>query len=81
MAAVRVVDGWVKVPFAGKPFDSCFLAFGDRRPDENTKWLPAFRDFDGRRRVLQVRQPAAMGTVTVWSSVNGTIAREGTVRL
>jgi hypothetical protein len=73
-----VTGGWVIVPFTGHDVDKCFVGFGDKQP---ANWLPAYKAYNGRRRVLQVRSPAAMGSVTVWVKINGQVRREGTVRL
>ena len=76
---VRHVDGWIKVGFDGDDNAQCFLSLGDnRKPGE---WRPAFRDYDGRRRVLQIRPRAAVGTVVVWQKVGGVVTRVGTLRL
>jgi hypothetical protein len=78
VAAAYVTNGWLVMPFAGNDLDKCFIGFGNQQP---TDWLPAYKAYQGRRRVLQVRPPAAMGSVTVWVKVNGQVRREGTVRL
>lgn len=74
----RIDGGRIVVPYSGPDLAPCFIAVGTRGPGE---WLPAFKSWRGRERVLQVRPPAGSGPVRVWVKISGAVTAAGSVTL
>lgn len=75
--SVRVIDGWLCVPYAGPELAPAYIAVGSQRD-----WRPAFLDWNGPARVAKVRVPAGQrGALSVWLRVGDVITSQGKVVL